>query len=128
MTHGGVVDHLSKLVWKSKSPLKVRVFLWQMFHDKLPTAVTFERGRWHGSPLCCVCTKPETVNHIFFECVFAQYLWCCVRDAFGWAEFPTSRQDFMTGWMPRRLGVPKRLVIFAGFTWAIWKNRVIRWP
>jgi hypothetical protein len=69
MTHGGVVD--SKLVWKSKSLLKVRVFLWQMFHDKLPTALTFKR-RWHGSPLCRLCNKPETVNHIFFECVFAQ--------------------------------------------------------
>lgn len=29
LTHG-VVDHFSKLVWKNKSPLKVRVFLFQM--------------------------------------------------------------------------------------------------
>jgi hypothetical protein len=70
-TNGGVKDSLNTLIWKCKVPLKVRNFLWRMFHNKLQTAVSLKRRGWHGSPLCCVCNKPETVNRIFFECVFA---------------------------------------------------------
>jgi hypothetical protein len=125
ITHGGVRDRLCGLIWKSKIPLKVKVFLWQMYHDKLQAAVTLKRRGWQGSPLCCVCNEHETVNHIFFECCFSQYLWCCIRDAFGWHDFPTSKQNFLYGWLPRRLGVPQRIVLifFAALSWAIWKNR-----
>jgi hypothetical protein len=120
-----VRDRLCGLIWKSKIPLKVKVFLWQMYHDKLQAAVTLKRRGWQGSPLCCVCNEHETVNHIFFECCFSQYLWCCIRDAFGWQDFPTSKQNFLYGWLPRRLGVPQRIVLifFAALSWAIWKNR-----
>lgn len=84
---GGVRDQLYTLIWKSKIPLKVKLFLWQLFHDKLQAAFSLKKKGWQGSPLCCVCGKPETVNHIFFECTFSQYLWCCIRDAFGWKDF-----------------------------------------
>jgi hypothetical protein len=65
------------------------------------------------------------VNHIFFECVLAQYIWCCIREAFGWNQFLTFLQEVLSKWLPRRLGIPQRIVIFffAGLAWAIWKNR-----
>lgn len=83
-----------------------------------------KRG-WNGSPMCCVCGKPETINHIFFECVFAQFVWSCIRDAFGLGRFPISLQDLISEWLPRRLGFSKRLcfAFFASLAWAMWKNR-----
>ena len=63
-------DRLCGLIWKSKIPLKVKVFLWQMYHDKLQAAVTLKRRGWQGSPLCCVCNEHETVNHIFLSAAF----------------------------------------------------------
>lgn len=125
LTHGGVQDSLNDLLWKSKMPLKVKIFLWQVFHNKLQTALNLCKREWHGSPLCCVCHKPETVNHILFECLFAQYIWCCVRDAFSLGGFPVSVQDLISEWMPGRLKIPKRLcfIFFAGLAWSLWKNR-----
>lgn len=79
-----------------------------------------------GSPLCCVCGRPETVDHIFFSgCIFSQYLWCGIRDAFGWHDLPVSKNDLLCEWLPRRLGVSQRLVLFfyADLAWAIQKNR-----
>lgn len=71
------------------------------------------------------CAKNQTVNHIFSECVFAQFLWCCLRDACGWTHFPVSVHDLIHNWLPRRLGVPQRVAffIFAGLAWAIRNNR-----
>jgi hypothetical protein len=82
LTHGGVKDKLNDILWKCKVPLKVKVFLWQAWHNKLPTAESLVKRNWQGSPSCCLCGKVETVDHILFECVFAQYVWCCIRDAF----------------------------------------------
>lgn len=125
LTHGEVNDKINDLLWKCKIPLKVKIFLWQAIHNKLQTAVSLSKKGWHGSPLCCVCLKPETVNHLLSECVFTQYIWCCIRDAFCLQGFPLSIQELISQWLPRRLGVPKRLVLgfFAGVAWAVWKNR-----
>jgi len=125
LTHGGVRDKVHDILWKCKIPIKVKVFLWQAIHNKLQTVVALVRRKWRGSPLCCVYNKLETVNHILFECVFAQFIWCCVRDVFNLQGFPLSIQDLISQWMPRRLGVTKKLcfAFFAGLAWAIWKNR-----
>lgn len=64
LTQGGVKGKLNKLIWKCKIPVNVEVFLWQVFHNKLQTAVSLVRRGWHGSPMCCVCHKPETVDHV----------------------------------------------------------------
>ena len=88
LTHGGVRDKVHDILWKCKIPIKVKVFLWQAIHNKLQTVVALVRRKWRGSPLCCVYNKLETVNHILFECVFAHFIWCCVRDAFNLQGFP----------------------------------------
>lgn len=125
LTNGGVKDNINNLIWKCKIPLKVKVFLWQVVHKKLQTAMAFKKRGWQGSPLCCICLKPESVNHILYECVFAQFVWCCIRDGSGLQGFPTSVQEVILFWLPRRLGVPKRLCLtfFAGLAWMLWKNR-----
>lgn len=61
----------------------------------------------------------------FFECVFTQYIWCCIRDAFGLQNYPVSIQELVSQWLPKRLGIPKKIcfAFFAGLAWAIWRNR-----
>jgi hypothetical protein len=34
----GVISRRMKQVWTTKVPLKVRIFMWQVFHDKLQPA------------------------------------------------------------------------------------------
>lgn len=50
LTHGGVKDKLNAILWKCKIPLKVKVFLWQVFHNKLQTALSLTKRGWQGSP------------------------------------------------------------------------------
>jgi hypothetical protein len=46
LTHGGVRDQLCIMIWKCKIPLKIKVFLWQLFHDKLQAAVVIKKRGW----------------------------------------------------------------------------------
>ena len=42
---GGVINRRMQEVWESKLPLKVKIFLWQMYHDKLQSAVQLKRRK-----------------------------------------------------------------------------------
>ena len=44
ITHRGVCIPASEDVWKSKLPLKIKVFMWQLQHNKLQVATSLERG------------------------------------------------------------------------------------
>jgi hypothetical protein len=41
LSFGGVIGRKMKDIWDTKVSLKVRIFIWQMFHDKLQTTKHF---------------------------------------------------------------------------------------
>lgn len=84
ITHRGVCISASQDVWKTKLPLKIKIFLWQLQHNKLQMAASLKKRGSKGDVHCCLCGEVETTNHIFFGCSIARLTWCCLRDAFGW--------------------------------------------
>jgi len=67
-THRGVIHKRLRTIWGSKLPRKLKVFLWLVTHDKLQPGAELKGRKWKGSPLCNICGKQETVDHIFFTC------------------------------------------------------------
>nr|GEV08367.1 RNA-directed DNA polymerase, eukaryota [Tanacetum cinerariifolium] len=63
--------------WNRFIPNKVNVFIWRLMLNKLPTRVNLDRRDIDvGSLLCPICLEDlETVNHIFFSCNMAKYMW-----------------------------------------------------
>jgi hypothetical protein len=47
------------------------------------------RRNWKGSQLCVFCTNPESIQHLFFDCDFAKFLWRAVQVTFN-IGIPTS--------------------------------------
>jgi hypothetical protein len=125
LSHRGVSMPISRDTWKTKLPLKIKVFLWQLSNDKLPTTCNLKKKAWKGDIRCCLCGKAENTNHIFFRCSMAQFIWSCLREMFGWNDSPTSWDDMQGGWMSGKLDTSFKLSIFvfAGVAWAIWKTR-----
>lgn len=121
----GVISRVDESIWKSRLPLKIKIFMWQLRHNKLSAAVVLKRRGWKGDIHCSLCGAVEISDHIFFRCPLATYSWCCLRDTFGWYSFPTSTADFMESWLHNALGVHKALYLFiyAGFLWATWRKR-----
>jgi hypothetical protein len=55
ISHGGVCVADSRSIWRTKLPLKIKVFLWQLSFDKLQTATALKKREWRGSIHCCLC-------------------------------------------------------------------------
>ncbi|WVZ82824.1 LOW QUALITY PROTEIN: hypothetical protein U9M48_030040, partial [Paspalum notatum var. saurae] len=83
-TDGGVSNRTTGIIWKSKIPMKIKVFLWQLSKGKLQAASVLKKKGWKGSVFCALCGEVETINHIFFHCPLARFAWCNLREAFGW--------------------------------------------
>jgi hypothetical protein len=38
LAHGGVNSRMAKKIWKCKIPIKIKIFLWQTFQNRIQTA------------------------------------------------------------------------------------------
>jgi hypothetical protein len=83
-------------MWKSKLPMKIKVFMRQACNDRIQSGEALKRMNWKGDPNCIVCRKTESADHIFFLCPLAKFVWGCLRDALGWERSSNSLlHDFL---------------------------------
>jgi hypothetical protein len=102
----------------------LKVFLWLIFQNKLQTGVALKKRKWKGSALCGMCGQPETVDHIFFSCILAKFVWACLREALGWERTPVSIQDMLQNWIPLGCGdYSFKVFLLAVIFWVLWTSR-----
>ena len=96
-------------VWGCDIPLKVKIFIWMLAHDRIQSAVQLRKKKWSGSEKCSTCDKIETSDHIIFQCPIAVFLWSFLRYTFGWSKSPTSCEEFLLEFVDNRRGKFKKL-------------------
>jgi hypothetical protein len=73
-----------KLIWKTRAPMRIKIFLWFAFKCRHWTG---DRRRRHGleaKELCYLCDQgQETIDHIIATCPFTQEVWFYVLQALG---------------------------------------------
>ena len=73
-------DQLWNVVWKAQVILKVKMFMWRLIQNIIPSA-SYLRGK--GVQLddtCCVCRQHrESSFHVIFACTLSQDVWNKVR-------------------------------------------------
>lgn len=67
-----------KYLWKAKIPPKIKFWLWLILHNSIATKDMYRRG-WRGDIKCRFCDENETINHLFFACPAAKYMWSVVN-------------------------------------------------
>ena len=94
------VDIRMTNLWKMKLPLKIKIFLWMLWHDRVQTGEQLKIRKGKGLERCKYCGKLETRSHLFFNCNISQIIWVWVRISLRCAERPTSLQHFedKMGW------------------------------
>uniref|UniRef100_A0ACD5WM96 Uncharacterized protein n=1 Tax=Avena sativa TaxID=4498 RepID=A0ACD5WM96_AVESA len=109
-------------------PLSIRIFVWQLLRDRLPSGVEVAKRHGPGTGLCPLCGTPKTCSHILFSCSATRALWSFVQEALGPAWQAQELGEFLQT-QANRAGGGRRLfwLVFAGISWTLWnmRNRMV---
>jgi hypothetical protein len=110
-------------VWRAKLPLKIKIFLWQLYNDKVQTTEQLKKN-WSGLVDCKLCGKVESVEHLFLQCAVANFCWGVIRDVLGWGSIPICLEDLYEKLIVGSSNENKNIVFLIGcLTWSLWLNR-----
>jgi hypothetical protein len=65
-------------------------FLWQLIRKRLPTNGNIRQRQGPITGRCALCGEHEDMNHIFFECHLARFMWSAVRELLGCSWNPLA--------------------------------------
>jgi hypothetical protein len=66
----------TKNVWCKDIPPSKSLFIWRLFHDKVPTDDNLLSSGCSLASVCSLCFNHiETTSHLFFECTYAAKVW-----------------------------------------------------
>jgi hypothetical protein len=112
------------LIWKLNLPLKIKIFLWYLYKGVILTKDNLVRRQWQGDRKCCFCSSNESIQHLFFDCHFAKFVWRTVHVSFNLLP-PASVHNMFTGWLEGiNLKLKSKILVGASaICWAIWLTR-----
>jgi hypothetical protein len=125
LTNRGMTSRVARVLWKCRIPLKIKFFLWQVFHNKLQVSGNLVKRGWKGNKGCCLCASVENIDHLFFKCHLAKFVWGLLMNVFSLESCPASLEILSVTWLQGKGPLPSRLMLFffAGFAWALWIMR-----
>jgi hypothetical protein len=92
------VAHMNKQLWKLKVPLKFKKIMWSMRKEVVLTKDNLARRNWGGSNQCSFCLREEFIQHLFFDCLYARFLWGLVQITFNILP-PQNIQHLFDTWL-----------------------------
>jgi hypothetical protein len=113
-----------KRMWKAKVPLKIKFFMWLVSQEAILTKDNLCKRKWKGNTTRAFCTEQESVQHIFFECLTAKYIWSLLAYSLG-AECRPGNMNQYWIWINNILSQCPQMqaVGLAAVCWAVWKTR-----
>jgi hypothetical protein len=72
LIHSDTPVENNKKIWYMKIPLKTKVFAWYLRRGVILTKDNLVKRNWQGSKKCVFCLHDETINHLFFQCLYGQ--------------------------------------------------------
>ncbi|XP_073353581.1 uncharacterized protein [Aegilops tauschii subsp. strangulata] len=123
LTEGNELD-MARGLWKAGIPLKIKIFMWQMFRNRLPTSDNVAKRHRPANGTCAICGLGEDANHVFFGCRLARFAWSAVRDTFNQNWNPQTSVDLLNLLSAQR-GANARVVWHSvgPMLWSIWTVR-----
>lgn len=120
------------LVWHKIATPKLNVCLYRAYNNYLPIKSKFMNHGFLNCNKCVLCIdKEETNTHLFFECVFSNYIWCWVRVKMSSPILQTNHKAKLAEEINHILDnfkqndLAKKIIIaaLACTVWQIWKER-----
>jgi hypothetical protein len=113
-----------ELFWKARLPLKFKIFLWYLKRGVILTKDNLLKRRWKGDSKCNLCGLDENIQHLFFECRGARFVWNILFITFN-IQPPKSTSHMFGSWIRRFApGLRKQMVVgIVAICWGLWLNR-----
>lgn len=89
-------------------------------NNKLMTVDNLKKRGVEKPPSCQFCSEPETVQHLFFECIVAKQAWNCLYE-FNDVVI-NSYIDLASKWIADKK-LKTTNTISAGVVWCLWLTR-----
>lgn len=130
----GLLKVWSKLVWNRWAPTKINCFMWRLVLDRLPTRPNLMKRNilcQEEAVSCVLCEDgvEESVEHLFFQCKFASYIWKLVEHWMGieliFSDSAVGSLDMFAKLVPGKWR-EVWMIIWHGVCWYIWKARNAR--
>lgn len=75
-TSFSIPSQVWKVIWKLKTPPKIRCFMWKAFGGALATMEALFRRRCSPTPICPICYAcVESLEHMLLLCPWFETLW-----------------------------------------------------
>jgi hypothetical protein len=118
--NNGFVDTNRKMC-KVQIPLKIKIFMWYVYKGVVLTKHNLAKCNWDGSKQCNFCCRDESIQHLFFDCLYARFVWGLVQITFG-IRPPLNTNHLFDTWSNSLGGSFKRQLLAAAstFCWTIW--------
>jgi hypothetical protein len=113
-----------KSLWSIKCPGKMKIVLWRMAHDCLPTTVQLQRQHIPTKDECVFCSRSEPVEHLMLFCPYARAVWEYVKVHTPMKLCKFSFRD-MKQWLVEFLSNANdiRATVLAVTCWHLWDAR-----
>jgi zinc-binding in reverse transcriptase len=72
---GGVINTEFDVIWKSKIPLKIKIFMWLLRRKRLLIKDQLLKCSWIGDFKCVFYDQDENDDHLFVHCPTVRTLW-----------------------------------------------------
>jgi hypothetical protein len=89
-------------MWKVRIPLKIKIFMWYRYKGVVLTKYNLAKRNWNGNKQCSFCCKDESIEHIFFDCYYAKFLWGLIQITFS--ILPPLNTDHLFGTWTNGMG------------------------
>ena len=109
---------VSQDIWRLRIPLKVKIFIWFLRRGVILTKDNLAKRNWRGNQNYCYCSKLESIQHLFFDCVVAKALWRAIHMVLGLKPPPSTRNIF--GAWHKQSGREFRSLLLIGATTLCW--------
>ncbi|CAL1353547.1 unnamed protein product [Linum trigynum] len=109
-------------LWKLMIPPKVKIFLWRLAHEILPTGKNIELRKKEAATECPFCFLDETQNHIFRECQWAIRIW---RDSMFKSLFEVEPNLSAGSWLCAVMDLTENEILekLGILLWLMWNER-----
>jgi hypothetical protein len=112
-----IVPHNSYLR-KIKILLKMKVFLWLLYREAILTKDNLVKRNWYENEMCSFCNNHKTIQHLFFDCALAKFIWRVVQLASGLSP-PNNIRHMFGAWV-HNISSSNRHIFLVGIGAILW--------